>query len=378
MDKYTLLSSILEAPKLKEFVENAITDCGYTDHFRKISVHVLFQYLFLAAVSNCNSFRELTELGSKFTLPKANYSTLAKKASEIPYTIALQVCQAVLNSSCRAKRRALRKQGQALIKVVDSTRITACASKWDWAPFLRESSGLKFHVAYMPELGLPSQIEVSEIREGDTARMTHFQDKTTILVYDRGYMNVEKFLTLDKAGQKFVTRLINTVKFKNERSTGLDCPKGYSDIFCCLSKHREISKEAREHEYRVIKFAGSNGEDVTLCTNLRDVPADVIAGMYKERWNIECFFRTLKQNFTIKRLFGTTANAAYTQGLIAFIAYVLLYNIYDRVKVAFRKKSVESFPAHYQSFSKFLRALHHDFLRDFPIKLSSVRYCLLP
>lgn len=378
MDKYTLLSSVLEAPKLKKFVENAIADCGYTDHSRKISVHVLFQYLLLAAVSNCNSFRELSELGLKFSLPKADYSTLSKKASQIPYAIAIHVCQAVLNNSCRAKRRALRKQGQTLIKVVDSTRITACASKWDWAPFLRESSGLKFHVAYLPELGLPAQIEVSEIREGDTVRMTHFQDKITVLVYDRGYMNVEKFLVLDKAGQKFVTRLVNTVKFKSERPTGLDCPEGYSDIFCCLSKHREIPKEAREHEYRVIRFAGANGEDVTLCTNLRDVPADVIAGMYKERWSIECFFRTLKQNFTIKRLFGKTANAAYTQGLIAFIAYVLLYNVYDRVKLACVKKLVNAIPAHYQSFSRFLRALYNDLLHDFPIKLSSVRQYLLP
>lgn len=378
MDKYTLISSVLEAPKLKEFVENAVTASRYTENSRKISVYVMLQYFLLAAVAKCNSFRELSELGSKYLLPNADYSTLAKKASQLPYTIALQVCQSVLDSSCRAKRRALRSQGQTLIKAVDSTRITACASKWTWAPFLRESSGLKFHVAYLPELGLPSQIEVSEIREGDTARMTNFQDKTSVQVCDRGYMNVEKFLSLDKAGQKFVIRLLNTIRFKNERPTGIACPEGYSDTFCTLSKHREISKEAREHEYRVIKFAGANGEDVILCTNLRDVPAEVIAGMYKERWNIECFFRTLKQHFTIKRLFGTTANAAYTQGLIAFIAYVLLYNVYDHVKFAFRKKSVESFPAHYQSFSKFLRALHHDFLRDFPIKLSSVRYCLLP
>lgn len=378
MDKYTLISSVLEAPKLKEFVKNAITASGYTENSRKISVHVMFQYFLLAAISKCNSFRELSELGSKYALPKADYSTLAKKASQLPYTIALQVCQSVLDSSCRAKRRALRKQGQTLIKAVDSTRITACASKWTWAPFLRESSGLKFHVAYLPELGLPSQIEVSEIREGDTSRMTNFQDKTSVQVCDRGYMNVKKFLALDKAGQKFVIRLLNTVRFKNEHPTGIACSEGYSDMFCTLSKHREISKEAREHEYRVIKFAGANGEDVILCTNLRDVPAEVIAGMYKERWNIECFFRTLKQNFTIKRLFGTTANAAYTQGLIAFIAYVLLYNVYDRVKISFKKKSVESIAAYYQSFSRFLRALHHDLLRDFPIILSSVRKCLLP
>lgn len=378
MDKYTLVSAVLEAPKLKEFVEKAVSESEYAAKSRKITVFTMFQYFLLTAVMQISSFRDLSLLGHRHGLPKADYSTLSKKASQIPYTVALRVCREVMDSSCRAKRRKLGKQSELLIKAVDSTRITACAGKWTWAPYLRESSGLKFHVAYLPKLGLPAQIEVSEIHEGDTARMTNFQDKTAILVCDRGYMNVEKFCALDKAGQKFVIRLRNTVQFQNACSTEISCPDGYTDIFCTLSKHREISKEAREKEYRVIKFAGANGEDVTLCTNLRGISAEVIAEMYRERWNIECFFRTLKQNFTIKRLFGTTANAAYTQGLIAFIAYVLLYNAYERVKSAYCKKTTKTVPKHYQAFSRFLCIFHLDALDDFPIRLSSFRNSLLP
>lgn len=378
MDKYTLVSTVLEAPKLKEFVEKAVTECEYTEKGRKITTHTVFQYFLLAAIMQIRSYRELSALGQRFGLPKADYSTLSKNASQIPYTVALTVCQNVLDSSCRAKRRKLGKQGEMLIKAVDSTRITACAGKWTWAPYLRESSGLKFHVAYLPELGLPAQIEVSEIREGDTARMTNFRDTTAILVCDRGYMNVEKFFALDEAEQKFVIRLRNTVQFQNEHPTGIDCPEAYTDQYCTLSKHREVSKEAREREYRVIKFSSPNAEEVILCTNLPDTPADVIAEMYRERWNIECFFRTLKQNFTIKRLFGTTANAAYTQGLIAFIAYVLLYNVYECVKSAYSHISATIIPSYYQVFSRFLRTLHLDCLDDFPINLSSVCICLFP
>ncbi len=109
--------------------------------------------------------------------------------------------------------------------------------------------------------------------------------------------------------------------------------------------------------YRVVKFTGSNGGKMILCTNLRNVSADVIAGVYKERWNIECFFRTLKQNYTIKKLFGTTANAVYTQGLVAFIAYVLLFNVHERVKNAYSKRSIWTMPQHNQIFPQFLRVL---------------------
>lgn len=378
MKKYTLVSAILEAPKLKEFLDRAVENSTYEEKGRKITAYVLLQYFLMAAVMQLESYRELSMSGQKFLLPKADYSTLSKKAAEVPYTIALQVCQDVLDSSCRAKRRKLKKEGEMLIKVVDSTRITACAGKWSWAPYLRDSSGLKFHVAYFPELGLPAQIEASEIHEGDTAHMTGFQDKTTILVCDRGYMNVEKFLELDKAGQKFVVRLRNTVRFRNERPTGITCAESYTDTFCTLTKHREVPKEAREREYRVVKFTGANGEEVTLCTNVRDLSADAIAGMYKERWNIECFFRTLKQNFTIKKLFGSTANAAYTQGLIAFIAYVLLFNVHERIKSAYKKKSDNICDQTCLVFSQFLRSLKLDCLYDFPIRLSSVCNALLP
>ena len=378
MKKYTLISAVLEAPKLKEMIKDAVKSSGYQEKGRKITAHVLLQYFLLAAIMQLDSYREVGMFGQQIGLPKADYSTLSKKAAEVPYTVALQVCQDILTSSCRAKRRNLKKQSEMLIRAVDSTRVTACASKWTWAPFQKESSGLKFHVAYLPGLGLPAQVEVSPIHEGDTARMTHFQDKTAVLVYDRGYMNVEKFLELDKAGQKFVVRLRNTVQFQKERPTDIDCPETYTDIFCTLSKHREISAEARKREYRVVKFAGSKGEDVILCTNLRDISAETIAGIYRDRWNIECFFRTLKQNFTIKKLFGTTANAAYTQGLVAFMAYVLLYNVYERVVVACRKKPAKDVPAQYKVFSQFLRALELDCLDQFPIRLSSVRNSLLP
>ena len=378
MDKYTLVSAVLEAPKLKEFLDRAVNNSDYKEKGRKITAYVLMQYFLLAAVMQVDSYRELSQLGQEFRIPNADYSTLSKKAGEVPYTLALQVCQSVLDSSCRAKRRKLKKESEMLLKAVDSTRITACAGKWTWAPYLRESSGLKFHVAYLPELGLPAQIEVSPINVGDTAHLTSFQDKTTVLVCDRGYMNIEKFLSLDKAGQKFVIRLRNTVRFQKERATGIDCLVAYTDQFCTLSKHREVSKEAREREYRVIKFVGANGEDVILCTNIRDISADTIAGMYKDRWNIECFFRTLKQNFTIKRLFGTTANAAYTQGLVAFIAYVLLYNVHERIQFACKKKASKAVAQDYQVFSHFLRTLRLDCLSNFPIKLSSVRNSLLP
>lgn len=378
MDKYTLVSAVLEAPKLKDFLEKAVNSSEYTEKGRKITTYVLLQYFLLAAVMHSESYRELSTLGQRFSMPKADYSTLSKKAADIPYTIMLQVCQDVLDSSCRAKRRKLKNQSEMLIKALDSMRITACASKWTWAPYLRDSSGLKFHVAYLPKFGLPAQIEVSEIHEGDTARMTNFQDKTAVLVCDRGYMNVDKFLELDKAGQKFVIRLRNTVRYQKERPTGIKSEGTYTDIFCTLSKHREIAKEAREREYRVVKFIGSKGEEVILCTNLRDIPADVIAGMYKERWNIECFFRTLKQNFTIKKLFGTTANAAYTQGLAAFIVYVLLFNVHEHIKSAYGQKSIGTIPQHYQVFPQFLRVLKLDCLRDFLISLSSVCDSLLP
>ena len=92
------------------------------------------------------------------------------------------------------------------------------------------------------------------------------------------------------------------------------------DITCYLG----INTKKTENRFRVVEFTDYYGKSVKVCTDLIDVTPEKIANIYKERWKIETFFKFIKQNLNVKRLFGTTENAVYNQLFISLITYVLL------------------------------------------------------
>lgn len=376
MDKNTLISGILQALPYKKYVTeaiaayNAAAEEEYSDTGRKLTVVVLIQYFLLSAILEFRSFRELALLGPSYGLPDVDYSRLSWKSSKIPFQIIQHFCEKIYENFSRNIRRAYKTPHNHLLQILDSTRITACASKWTWAPFLKESSGMKFHTLLYPETGLPAKVLASEIREGDTAPMMEFLDAARILVADRGYMNVKNFCEMDDQKQYFVIRLQNSVSIHALRPAERKepAPEGFQDNICTLGKGREIPKECRMHEFRVIQFLGADGKMVKICTNASFLSAQEIADIYRERWGIECFFRELKQNFQIKKLFGKNRNSAFSQGFLAFIAYLLMHTVCQEMK------KHTSFSG---SFSRFLRMLHFDILPACPCSKNTI-YTILP
>lgn len=353
MKKYTLISAILKEGSYEETTLFFSQLHGYQEVGRKLTVVLLLRYFLLAAYLKSTGFRLLSLQGEQFGLPKVNYSTLSKKAADVPYTIFLDICNAVMQQANREKRRKYGPMYDRMLKVIDSTRITACASKWPWAPYMKESSGIKLHTAFSPETGLPTQLIPTEINVGDTAKLEDFRDPFYVLVGDRGYMNIARLCEFDSGDEKqeFVVRLRETVRLMNIKSRKVDEASVYEDLLCTLSKDRAVKKEHREHELRVVRFMGSNGHPVTLCTNIYDLTAGEIADIYRRRWAIECFFREFKQNFGVKKPFGRSMNAVFSQCVIAFIAYILTAFIHSNLVAKSRFRGV---------FTTFLRALDNN------------------
>ena len=341
MNKFTPISKILQAA-ISDYELNCILDSfGYVDKGRIVTVSVFFKYFLLCAIIKSESFRELYTQGTQYGLPKVNYSTLSKKAKEIPFEIFLCICNYILWKVNRATRRKINPVFSRLLAAIDSTCITAHKNKMPWAPYLKESSGIKYHVKFAVDSKFPLQVLPSVIHTGDAVKVLEFIDNNNILVCDRGYRNIAKLCELDFKGQEFVVRLKDNITMLNQIPFDIQHEEGYTDVLCTLGKDRALKKEYRSHQFRVIKFVGNGGKTVMLCTNIMDLPAEVIAEIYRKRWSIECFFRTLKQNFSIKKVFGSTMNAAYSQGLIAFIAYVLTFHSYTKLKL--RKKYNDTF-----------------------------------
>lgn len=160
-----------------------------------------------------------------------------------------------------------------------------------------------------------------------------------------GVLNVAKFCHLDYAGQDFVIRIPEKVKLGNPVPHDFTRDSRYADIICSLGTDRAIPAKYRKRQFRVISFVGNNGKTITLCTNIYSLTADEIADLYRMRWQIEVFFKTLKQNFALKKIFGFTINAVFTQVIVNFLAYIVLFSAFSR----------NSFNFSFLSFLRFIR-----------------------
>lgn len=365
MKHFTPITQILQESLTEKEIKKIVDSFGYQDTGRIVTVCILLKYLVLSAIIQCSSFRELTMHGKKYGLPEVNFSTLSKKASEVPFEVFIAVCNFYLNKANRAVRKMLKPKLDKMLAAIDSTCLTAHKNKLVWAPYLRESSGVKYHVMFDVGNNIPVKVCTSEIHAADSSKLCDFINRKYIFVCDRGYRSIEKLTKLDIAQQRFIVRLIDNISVKNIVTNEKNDDEAYTDVFCTLGNDRALKKQYRTHPFRVITFMGANGKTVMLCTNIKSLSAKEIADLYRKRWAIECFFRVLKQNFSIKRIFGKSPNSVFSQGLAAFIAYILTYVPYVRIK---------HFIDYDIPFSYFLRSVRFDTLVAFS---KPFRYFLL-
>lgn len=365
MKHFTPISHILQESITEKEIKKIVESFGYKDTGRIVTVTVLIRYLVLSAIVRCSGFRELAQLGEKYNLPKADFSTLCKKASEVPFEIFIAICNYYLNKANKAVRKVMKPVFDQMLAAIDSTCLTAHKNKLVWAPYLRESSGVKYHVMFDVNSNIPVKIFTSEIHAADSSKLFDFIDRKYIFICDRGYRSIEKLAKLDIKQQRFVVRLTDYITVKKIVTNENNKNEEFTDVLCTLGNDRAIKKQYRNHIFRVVSFMGNNGQKVMLCTNIKSLSAEEIAGIYRRRWAIECFFRALKQNFSIKKIFGKSPNSVFAQGLAAFIAYILTYVPFVHMKC---KLLCE------KTFTDFMRSLRFDTLMLHP---KSFRHYLL-
>lgn len=209
------------------------------------------------------------------------------------------------------------------VKSIDSTTISLCLSLFDWARFRQAKGGIKLHVMYDNRSQAPDFVNITEAKRHDVAVADSFPITSgSVYVMDKGYMSFSLFRKIAEKGAYFVTRTkINTQYRIIERR-----PKYGSSIksdwIVTLSSYR--SKEYPE-QLRVVRYRDQEtGIVYEFLTNNFSLSAQSIAGIYKSRWDIELFFRWIKQNLKVKTFIGTSENAVLVQIWTAMIAYLLI------------------------------------------------------
>jgi hypothetical protein len=207
---------------------------------------------------------------------------------------------------------------------LDATVIDLCLSLYDWAQFQRTKGAVKLHLLLDHDGYLPSFAVVTTGKTPDlkVARQLKWE-AGTILVFDRGYADYEWFIELSRQKVFFVTRLKkNAVYEVVERRKVPPRSAVVSDEVIYFPSHAEAR---REYFFRRVEVEDpDSGERLVFLTNHPKLSATTVAAIYRERWQVELFFKALKQNLRLKTFVGVSANAVRTQLFTALIAILLL------------------------------------------------------
>jgi len=215
------------------------------------------------------------------------------------------------------------------IKLIDSSTISLCLSMFDWAKYRTAKGGIKIHTCWDDTLMLPDVINITEAKLHDRYGLNQFVfPKNTIVVEDRAYFDFLLMLSRIEAENIFVTRIkTNTVYQTIEE---LDQPDNIEqnilkDEIIMLTSDKAVKTGISKHKLRLVHvYKEDENKVIEIICNQLDWKASTIADLYKKRWDIELFFKALKQNLQVKTFIGTSENAVKSQIYIALICYLLL------------------------------------------------------
>jgi IS4 transposase len=211
------------------------------------------------------------------------------------------------------------------VYALDSTTIDLCLNLFPWARFRRTKGAVKLHTLLDLRGSIPVFISISQGKQADVRVLDELVlEPGSFYVMDRGYLDFQRLYCFVLAAAFFVTRAKTNLQFNRLESRPVDLATGVrSDQIVWLSNPASI-KLYPDKLRRVHYVAAETGKSLVFLTNNFELPALTIAMLYKSRWQVELFFKWIKQHLRIKHFYGTSDNAVKTQIWIAICVYVLV------------------------------------------------------
>lgn len=253
-------------------------------------------------------------------------STLAYANEHRPWQLFQNVFAALYQRCVADARQHGRRKFRFKHKLLslDATLIPLCLSMFDWALYRRSKGAVKLHLVldhdgYLPQFAVVTDGKTSDIK---VARGLHFEPGTVVVI-DRGYQDFAWWLELSRNKVFFVTRLKDNAEYGVVEQRPADRERGILlDEVVLLTKIQEAGPVARMRRIEV--WIEEKQESMVFFTNHLTLAASTIAAIYKDRWQVELFFKALKQSLRIKTFVGTSANAVMIQIWTALIAMLLV------------------------------------------------------
>jgi hypothetical protein len=297
---------------------------------RSLSFWSQFGALIFAQLSGAQSLRDaVTSLASHSGLlyhlgldPVAR-STLSDANRDRPASIFAAIFDLLLPQAIGK----LRQEASEVVRLIDATSVRLSDVLSGWAHYKGAQAGVKLHLVFDPKAICPMYFSITPMRVNDIVEAKKISiEPGATYVFDLGYYDFGWWATLDEAGCRFVSRFKRNTPVRvvselpvPDGGTILSDRIGFLPERMAKSRRNPIQQAVREVCVRTEK-----GKILRLISNDLDATAEEIADLYKTRWQIELFFKWVKQNLRIKKFMGTSENAVRLQIIVALIAFLLI------------------------------------------------------
>lgn len=248
-------------------------------------------------------------------------SSLADANSQRPVEIYQETFFYLLG---QVRHRLDKKEAREMVRLIDSTTIDLNLNQFEWADFKSTKAGIKLHTVYDPNAEVPVYFEMTKAKVNDRKALSKLPMLAGMTyVVDRAYNDYAWYYALTQQGSKFVGRMKKDAVYEVETARKAEGRGIISDEIIHFSSVK--AKVDCPAPMRRVKFHREEDDKMLIfITNDMDRSAEEIAGLYKQRWQIELFFKWIKQNLKIKTFLGRSENAVMIQVLVALITYLLL------------------------------------------------------
>jgi hypothetical protein len=220
------------------------------------------------------------------------------------------------------------------VYALDATTIDLCLSLFPWARFRKQKAAVKMHTLLDLRGNIPTAIIITDGKVHDVKALDNIIiEAGAVYIMDRGYLDFKRLYAMHQSMGFFVTRAKSNFDFKRLYSLPVDKSIGVQCDQIILLDGFYARKNYPEKLRRIRYFDADNNKTLVFITNNFTLPAVTIADLYRCRWQVELFFKWIKQHLRIKAFYGTTENAVKTQIWIAISVYVLVAIVKKRLKL---------------------------------------------
>src|SRR5690625_1928419 len=308
-------------------IQRMIDQSGMDKYAKKLLTPMMIRLFIYAQLKNLSSLGRISDhvkrrkkVQKQIGLKSISKSQLSRKLKDIPsdffYTILQQTIQK-LHQTLGSSRvnQALRK-----IHLIDSSTLSMCLHRYEWADFRETKAGIKMHTSIIlcDDESYPNDMILTPARPADETQLDALivPDGDALHVFDRGYFNFKKFDSYCENNIRFVTRIKSNIIVTVIEELPVDSSSP-------IIRNAIVKIGRMKHSLRLVEVLDSEGNKISIVCNDLEIGAEEISDLYRSRWQIELFFKWVKQHLVIKKLYGKSQNAVFNQIYLAMITFCL-------------------------------------------------------